>query len=274
MKKLFIVLISSAVSISFGAVVQNWSFDSGSLISDSGRHLGGAATAGSTTTLNDFNNNAANVGDTATLARGATGSSWIGPINNDATAVLYQDIVKLTLKLTAADFTGNIASHTDWSFRLHDSANSAWISLGLMDLFGNDRLVTALKTSGTGATGLITSGGLSGVSNRQVVNWTEAAGELALNTTEYESALTLDYGAGTWEVVTYNGDYTGTQAGTFNNEVITGFDKWQLSFANFDAADSVTLDNLTIEAIPEPATVGLLSMMGGGLFWMRRRFQG
>ena len=32
------------------------------------------------------------------------------------------------------------------------------------------------------------------------------------------------------------------------------------------------IDDLTIDAIPEPATFGLFALMGGGLVWMRKRF--
>lgn len=36
--------------------------------------------------------------------------------------------------------------------------------------------------------------------------------------------------------------------------------------------DNAILSAVVVEAIPEPATLGLVSLLGGGIFWIRRRF--
>lgn len=37
-------------------------------------------------------------------------------------------------------------------------------------------------------------------------------------------------------------------------------------------AGSVQIDNVVLEAVPEPASLGLLGLVGGGIFFIRRRF--
>jgi hypothetical protein len=32
------------------------------------------------------------------------------------------------------------------------------------------------------------------------------------------------------------------------------------------------IDDVSITAIPEPATLGMVAMLGGGILWIRKRF--
>ena len=42
--------------------------------------------------------------------------------------------------------------------------------------------------------------------------------------------------------------------------------------SNMTATDSISTDYLRVESIPEPATLGLLGLMGGAMIFIRRRF--
>ena len=89
--------------------------------------------------------------------------------------------------------------------------------------------------------------------------------------TDYEFSLTLDLAAGTWSVTINNG---AAVTGTFNTDDIKGIDGYQAAYQQFSPQDYLDIDEISVSVIPEPATVGLLASMGGGLLWIRRRFIG
>lgn len=93
----------------------------------------------------------------------------------------------------------------------------------------------------------------------------------------YNLTTTFDEVAGTAQITYSDGGTIGTvDFGTYNvnfadssrfvelkNSMVTG--------GGAGVADW-RVDNLMIETIPEPATLGLVSLLGGGLLWIRKRF--
>ena len=208
------------------------------------------------------------------------------PANHETSGEYYVaaaaqgETITLTMKLTDMDFsqtTGNSNNNGNFGFRLFDRATgfnangshaNNFIGLTVMDTYNNDRLQLALMSSN----GTILSGGtgLTGANNRTRIGWLTSGGTLE-DATDYEFSLALDLAAGSWSAQ-INDDAAVT--GTFNQEQIVGIDGYQAAFQQFSAEDYLDIDEISVSVIPEPATVGLLASMGGGLLWIRRRFIG
>ena len=218
----------------------------------------------------------------------APGSSSVSelPENHDTSGEYYKaaaaqgEAITLTMKVTDIDFsqtTGNANNNANFGFRLFDRAsgfnangshNNQFIGLTVMDTFNNDRLQLALQSSN----GTILSGGtgLTGAGNRTRIGWLTTGGTLE-DETDYEFSLSLDLAAGAWSAQ-INDDAAVT--GTFETDDIVGIDGYQAAFQQFSPEDYIDIDEISVSVIPEPATVGLLASMGGGLLWIRRRFIG
>ena len=195
-------------------------------------------------------------------------------------AAAQGETITLTMKLTDIDFsqtTGNANNNANFGFRLFDRAsgfnangshNNHFIGLTVMDTFNNDRLQLALQSSN----GTILSGGtgLTGAGNRTRIGWLTTGGTLE-DETDYEFSLSLDLAAGAWSAQINDDDAV---TGTFETDDIVGIDGYQAAFQQFSPEDYLDIDEISVSVIPEPATVGLLASMGGGLLWIRRRFIG
>ena len=195
-------------------------------------------------------------------------------------AAAQGETITLTMKVTDIDFsqtTGNSNNNGNFGFRLFDRASgfnangnhaNHFIGLTVMDTFGNDRLQLALQSSN----GTITDGGtgLTGAGNRTRIGWLTNSGTLE-DETDYEFSLSLDLAAGEWSAQINDEDAV---TGTFDTDDIVGIDGYQAAFQQFSPEDYIDIDEISVSVIPEPATVGLLASMGGGLLWIRRRFLG
>ena len=187
------------------------------------------------------------------------------------------DIVDITLKVTDIDFsatTGNANNNANYGFRLWDKAtglvsgpaNTYFMGLQIMDSFNQDRLQLALLSSN----GTITSGGtgLTGNNNRTRIAWLGSASELAVDD-DWEFNLSINLGTGDW-----SGSVNGVEeaTGTFNTDHIKGFDRYQSTFQQFSDGDYIDIDQISVNVIPEPASVSMIALAGGSVIWLRRRF--
>lgn len=300
MKKLLIVALTTVCSISF-ATLHTWDFSSGAdaAVSDTGVRLSGSVDSNvegkwnNAITQGDLNSSSTSGAGTVNLAQNG-GSDYMGPIQGFGRAT---DQLTLTISLDNIYMSGNPSSHTDFTIALTDSENTTtvgqndnrhWIGISTYDLFGNNRLVNAVKsydadlTIDTSDAGVPSFGhaGDSSQNGRKSFNLLTANGDLEWNTADNEVSgnplvlgLTLDIGLGTWNT-TVNGVAQGN--GTFDNAVggITGIDGIQTRMANFESGDYVEISNMTLEVIPEPATIGLLGLAASGLVVFRKRFKG
>ena len=92
----------------------------------------------------------------------------------------------------------------------------------------------------------------------------------------YDLTTTFDEVAGTAQI-TYTDGLSGIfDMGTYAVSFVDGSRfvelKNNVSSATGDGIVDWRIDNLTIETIPEPATLGMLALMGGGILWVRKRF--
>ena len=294
MKKIVTLILATVCSISFGAV-HTWDFNSGAdaAVSDTGVRLSGSIGSGvETKWIDAVSKGDAASGGTSGLGSvflGKHGSDYLGPIQGFGRAT---DQVTLTLAFEQINMDGNPAGHTDFTIALTDSENVTtvgsnnnrhWIGLSTYDLFGNDRLVNAVKsydadlTIDTSEDGVPSFGHAPDTSQngRKSFNLLTTNGNL-----EWDGPLTLslslDFSDGSWST-TVNGNSQGF--GTFDNTSsgITGIDGIQTRMANFDdgnendLGDFVEISNMSLEIIPEPATIGLLGVVGSGLLIMRKR---
>ena len=219
------------------------------------------------------------------------GVPWVGPSDqppenylNDGYYVAQAssgDIVDITLKVTDIDWdqtTGNANNNASFNFRLWDKAtgilgeqaggpaNTYWMGLTVMDSYNSDRLQLALMSSN----GTILSGGtgLTANNNRTRIAWLGSNNELAMDD-DWEFNLSLNLGTGDW-----TGSVNGVEeaTGTFDTSHINGFDRYQATFQQFSDGDYIDIDEISVNVIPEPASVSMIALAGGSVIWLRRRF--
>ena len=208
-----------------------------------------------------------------TLNFGATAAvnKYYGPVNvpqgSNATtddpyiyAIPSDQILRLTMKVNHVDYssTPSPAGNNAFGLRLWDKKNEAWLGLTIQDrnngAHGNtDRLELNVQSNN----GILTGGGIAGNANNwQRIAWITAprsgAGDLSslIDSDDVTYALEINYATGTWEAFI---DGASETSGTFDKSALTGFDRLQAAFANFDNGDYVTLDEIKIEYITTEA---------------------
>ena len=285
MKKLFIIALVGITSFAFSEL-HTWDFVGANAIdasiSDTGVRLSGGVGSGVETKWTT----ATTIGDAASggtsgsgsVFLGASGSDYLGPI---AGFTRGAEQIEYTLTIAHIDMDGNSGSNTDFGFALTDSENTTgsnrhWLGISVLDLYNNNRINAALKGSnvtpitldaGSGAP----SGGHAGDTS---TNGRKSFHELTSNgTLTYSSPITLglniDFATETWQT-TVNGAAQGS--GTFDGQDYDGVDGIQTRIANFESGDYVELTGMTLNVIPEPATLSFLGVAGSGLLLLRRKF--
>jgi len=74
----------------------------------------------------------------------------------------------------------------------------------------------------------------------------------------------------TWHTFTWGG--TVDAAATTLSLLMIYTDNWGTA-PEYPAGTAMYLDNIKFEAIPEPATIGMIGLFGGAILFIRRRFQ-
>jgi hypothetical protein len=283
-----------------------WDFGpTDTLISDRGRHIGGvdnvandadAYSRWESLVLNgaddsNSDNSALAAGSTRLTGDPSVENYYLGAVNfglggsqNLASDPYIYSItapeVKLSLGVTDIDFDASGANNTSFSVRLWDKKNESWMGISLMDNFASDKLsFSILSSEGT----LISGGtGLTDKNNRTRAAWIQDNTSLS-DPAAQEFSLRMSFTTGEWgadvdgvEVATGT-FFNQEDSGTAEDEVeFTAIDRYQIAFQKTTSAeDSIDIDYIaieTIETIPEPATMGLVVVMGGGLIWVKRRF--
>ena len=281
MKKLLIVALAGISSFAFSEL-HTWDFNSGadSAISDTGLRLSGSVGSAVEGKWND----SIALGDTVSGGTSGLGSVYLSEVGSDYMGPIggltrATDQVELTIEFNQINMAATPTSNTDFAIALTDSENATgsnrhWLGLSVYDLFGNDRLVAAVKSSNVDLTIDTSDAGVPGfghapdssANGRKSFDLITGNGELT--TGPITLAFGIDFGAGTW-VSQVNGTQQGF--GTFDNTVYEGVDGIQTRMANFGSGDFVELESMTLNVIPEPATLGFLGVAGSGLLILRRR---
>ena len=285
MKKLFIIALVGITSFAFSEL-HTWDFVGADAIeasiSDTGVRLSGGVGSGvetkwtTATTLGDAASGGTSGSGSVFL--GASGSDYLGPIGGFTRGA---EQIEYTLTIAHIDMDGNSGSNTDFGFALTDSENTTgsnrhWLGISVLDLYNNNRINAALKGSNVSPITLDAGSGApaGGHAGDSSANGRKSFHELTSNgTLTYSSPITLglniDFAAQTWQT-TVNGAAQGS--GTFDGDDYDGVDGIQTRIANFESGDYVELTGMTLNVIPEPATLSFLGVAGSGLLLLRRKF--
>ena len=92
----------------------------------------------------------------------------------------------------------------------------------------------------------------------------------------YDLTTTFDEGAGTAQITYADGLSGIVDLGTYAVGFVDASRFVELkNFVSDGTGDGIVdwrVDDLMIETIPEPATLGLMALLGGGMLWIRKRF--
>jgi len=185
------------------------------------------------------------------------GSSRVGYDFSDGESAVRYDLKFARLSNGSANnFTvsmgakgGALTSAGNRYFEVRLSGNG---NLGYLD--------NGTATTITGAIALNTSYTLSIYANDSdsVITGYETGHDLAANSVDY------------WLDGTYLA--TGGLKSTLSDVTTAGFGRAQVSSGTGDVGLDYVFDDLTVTAIPEPATLGLVASFAGGIMFIRRRF--
>ena len=296
MKKLFIIALVGITSFAFSEL-HTWDFVGtdaiDASISDTGVRLSGSVGSvvegwwTQATTIGDAASGGTSGGGSVFLGSnqsvnpttGAAGNSaYLGPVQGFTRGA---DQIEYTVTIANIDFDGVATSNTDFGFALTDSENTTgsnrhWLGISVFDLYGNNRINAALKGSNISPITLDANSGApsGGHAGDTSVNGRKSFHEVTSNgNLTYAGPITLglniDFNTDTW-VTSVNGVSQGS--GTFDGDDYAGVDGIQTRLANFEAGDYVELTGMTLNVIPEPATLSFLGVAGSGLLLLRRKF--
>lgn len=175
-------------------------------------------------------------------------------------------IMSFTVTANAAPTAENIAL----SFSIWDSVNKDGFS-GKIDWgtptaecmrIGYDKAMDYTRI-GTDAQGRVTGTAPAGASSTPITSL-GASSDITLSVTRNaldDYSLTVD-----WDDVSLTSNITGNDMGSLSAIDAVGI-RW-----NSKNAGAFTVSDLSVEVIPEPATLGLVALMGGALIYVRRIF--
>jgi hypothetical protein len=242
-----------------GVVIDEWTFnnDAAPNLSDQGANLQGRWTDAQQAVPQVPGDNVFILAPTNSFF---TGKSSLSTAIDTST----YNLVRITVDYTALDFSANPANNAQLQFRFWDaggengagSGDDEWIGLAIQDNFNNDKVFGrvnfggGLGSSGVNAGRLVNSLGPDAVARTVVMELDFANNEVRMSSPQ-------------WQWSTLGG---AESPATFTNAVdlssVASIDRIQSNFSNWTAGDTITLDNLVVEAIPEPATLGLLASFG------------
>ena len=168
-------------------------------------------------------------------------------------------MVKLTLTTASFDWSTNTAAKAKTNIRLWDPAKTMWVALGYID--SNNKIkANVLTDTELGGTNIIAGrlvNGLAGTPTSEIVM------EI-----DYANSELRTYAPSGWDYPAAGTVYTNSV--DFAGAGMTEIGAIQTVYANWTAGDQTVWDSVTIEQIPEPASLGLFAALGGALLLVRR----
>ncbi len=252
-----LVVIALAAITASGAVIDHWDMNGNGTYqnSNNGLNLGGH--------YNTNNQQFAQVDDDEMFNFSPTTASAFGAKIDLSSSidVAATPIVKLTFDVGALDLSTTDTANSKFGFRLwaNDGAANSWISLELGD---NSNKIRAVTKTGSAL------GGLNSGAQGRVVNGLAGTGAGPVT-------MEIDFGAN--EIRTYGSDWQWPVGTVYTNSVnlasVTSITDIQTYYSNWGTGDQVQVKDLVVEAIPEPATLGLVTAFGASIIFIRRRLQ-
>lgn len=243
----------------FAAVIEQWDMSGNGQWqnSNNGLNIGG-----------HYNTNnhalAQTSGDSTFLYSPNVGTGYGGKSALTAPIDLTQGVVTLSMAFTAIDWSGTSGSNNNIGFRLYESAAADAEYVGLQFLDNSDRIRVRMEDSVNGTS----------------ANFGRYGADLTASGT-YNAMVEIDYAnneirlSGAWDWNTGGGS-SGVQTNSFNFAAagFTSIGNFQTRYANWSSGDTMLVDDITIsQVIPEPATLGMIAVFGGGILFIRRRFK-
>jgi len=175
----------------------------------------------------------------------------------------------ITVDYTALDFSADPSQNSQLQFRLwdDDGGTDEWLGLSIQDNFANDKVFGRMNRGaefgggGQNAGRLVDGLGPDATPRTVVMEIDWINNEVRMSSPQWQ-----------WSSI------GGTESpATFTNSLslasIGQIDKIQSNFSAWTAGDTISVDNVRVEAvlIPEPSTVGLAGLGALSLFLIRRR---
>jgi hypothetical protein len=202
-------------------------------------------------------------GDSTFLFSPTNASGYSARVALSSTADLTAGIAILTLSAANFDWSTNSAANSKVSIRLWNSAQTEWVGLGWGDQ--SDKV----KAQVTSSSGL---GGVNNTIGRVVNGLAGAPSSDIVMEIDYQNGELRTYAPGGWNWAPGGADEVYTNAVDFAGNGITDLGRIQVTYANMTEGDLLTYDDVKVEAVPEPATLGMIGLVAGGLLFIRRRF--
>ena len=250
MKKIMMILAALALiaGSASAALLENWDFEAGDEKSTvTGTTLAGGVNIGHTV-----------VGGEIVYDRGTGTGASFKSFKDEAYAGADSGVYQISYDIVAADFALTAAADGNAQFgfgaRFNDGSNK---DLNALFRYNgtSDQFQLSLKTAEGNQTVALADGTtIADVNVRQVVD---------IDAGTYNVWYTI--GAGSEQLAYSGATYADQTIGEFRQQMqtINGGN-------NMVAGDTLTMDNITVEAIPEPATIGMLGLGALVTMFVRR----
>ncbi|MFC1467951.1 PEP-CTERM sorting domain-containing protein [Verrucomicrobiota bacterium] len=177
---------------------------------------------------------------------------------------LAAGVVRLSMSYSALHFSSNPSANTKIGFRLWNDAGNKFFGIDIADGGDSNKVFAQLVSSradlnATNAGRLVNGLGPDGVGRTIILELDYANSEVRMS--------------GDWDWAPDGTDQVFTHAYDFAGNGFTDISKFQTTYANWSDGDQITMDDITVEAIPEPATIGLLGAGVMGLLAARSKIR-
>ena len=181
---------------------------------------------------------------------------------------------RIAVTYTALDFSTAPSANTQLQLRLWDAggengagtADDEWIGLAIQDNFNNNKVFGRVNSGGglggigANAGRLVNSLGPDSTTRTVVMDIDWANNEIRMSSPQWQ-----------WSSLG-GGESPATYTNSVDLSAVSSIDRIQSNFSNLTLGDSITIDNIKVEAIPEPATLGIIAFSGISILFIRRRF--
>jgi hypothetical protein len=193
----------------------------------------------------------------------ATPQGFSGKTDLSSVADLTAGVVTLSYTYTAMDWSANPAANSQVGFRLWNSAGSQYVGMSFQDT--SDKIWAYTKSSA----GL---GGLNAKTGRLINGLVDSSTPRTVKLElDYANSEVRMYADTQWQWSPSGVNAVFTNSVDFASAGVTDIAKFQTYYQNWGTGDTATVDNIRIEAIPEPATLSMIGLVGSTLLILRRR---